>query len=78
MLGALRAAMDGDIDRGLRLLAVHDSAMSAEADPLAPGYERSPLVQAYGAVIEVLLLVWRGDIGVARERLIQAALCLPV
>ncbi|PRA83141.1 helix-turn-helix transcriptional regulator [Microbacterium sp. MYb66] len=78
MLGALRAAMDGDIDRGLRLVAAHDSAISTEADPLAPGYERSPLVQAYGAVVEVLLHVWRGDIGVARERLIQAALSLPV
>ncbi|MEI4872833.1 hypothetical protein Q8G47_29335, partial [Klebsiella pneumoniae] len=30
------------------------------------------------AVVEVLLLVWRGDLGHARERLREAALALPV
>lgn len=78
MLRTLRAAMSGDVDRGLRLLAMGESAMSAEPDPLVPGYERSPVIQAYRAVLEVLLLAWRGDIGLARDRLIQAALALPV
>lgn len=78
MLRTLRAAMHGDIDQALRLLAADDSAISGETDPFVPGYERSPVVQAYRAVVEVLLLVWRGDIGLARERLIQAALALPV
>lgn len=78
MLRTLRAAMRGDIDHAMRLLAEDDSAMSGEPDPFVPGYERSPVVQAYRAVIEVLLLVWRGDVGLARDRLIQAALTLPV
>ncbi|MFK3679456.1 LuxR family transcriptional regulator [Microbacterium sp. NPDC090218] len=78
MLGALRAALDGDIDRGLRLLAVDDSAISATPDPFISGYERSPIVQAYRAIVEVLLLAWRGDIGLARDRLIRSALTLPV
>ncbi|WP_136043669.1 MULTISPECIES: response regulator transcription factor [unclassified Microbacterium] len=78
MLRALQAAMDGDVDLGLRVLARGGSGMSAEADPFVPGFEHSPVVQAYRAVIEVLLLVWRGDIGLARDRLIQAALVLPV
>ena len=78
MLDALRAALDGEIDRGLRLLAEDDAVVAPATDPLVPGYERSPVVQAYRAVVEVLLLVWRGDIGLARERLIQAALALPV
>jgi DNA-binding CsgD family transcriptional regulator len=78
MLCALRAALDGDVDLGLRALARGGSGVAAEADPFVPGFERSPVVQAYRAVIEVLLLVWRGDIGRARDRLIQAALVLPV
>ena len=78
MLEAMRAAMDGDIDRGLHQLAEDDAAVAPETDPLVPGYERSPVVRAYRAVLEVLLLVWRGDIGLARERLMQAALALPV
>lgn len=78
MLRALRAAMDGDIDLGLRVLARGGSGMSAEADPFVPGFEHSPVVQSYRAVVEVLLLVWRGDIGLARDRLIQAALVLPL
>lgn len=78
MLRTLRAAMRGDIDQALRQLANDESAMSGESDPFVPGYESSPAVQAYRAVVEVLLLVWRGDIGLARERLIQAALVLPV
>lgn len=78
MLRTLRAAVEGDIDLALRLIATDESALSGEPDPFVPGYEHSPVVQAYRAVVEVLLLVWRGDIGVARDRLIQAALCLPI
>lgn len=78
MLRALRAATSGDIDLGLRLLARDGAAMSEDSDPFVPGYERSPVVQAYRAVVEVLLLVWRGDIGLARERLLLAALDLPI
>lgn len=78
MLQALRAAMDGDVDRGMRLLAVGDSGVAAEVDPFVAGFERSPLVAAYRAVVEVLLLMWRGDIGAARERMLRAALELPV
>lgn len=78
MLRTLRAATDGDLDRALRLLATDRSVLSVGPDPLIPGYEHSPVVQAYRAVVEVLLLVWRGDIGLARERLIQSALQLPI
>ena len=78
MIDALRAAVEGDIDRGLLVLAEDDVSLVAGSDPLAPGYERSPMVRAYRAVVEVLLLVWRGDMGRARERLMQAALALPM
>lgn len=78
MLRTLRAAVEGDVDLALRLIATDESALSGEPDPFVPGYEHSPVVQAYRAVVEVLLLVWRGDIGVARDRLIQAALSLPI
>lgn len=75
---ALHAAVDGDVDRGLRLLAVGDSGMAADADPFVAGFERSRLVGAYRAVVEVLLLMWRGDIGTARARMQQAAVELPI
>lgn len=78
MLRTLRAAVEGDVDLALRLIATDESALSGEPDPFVPGYEHSPVVQAYRAVVEVLLLVWRGDIGVARDRLIQAALSFPI
>ena len=78
MLRGLRAALDGDVDRGLRLLGTANDAMEAEVDPLVAGFEYSPVVRAYGAVVEALLLSWRGDIGVARDRLIRAALELPI
>jgi DNA-binding CsgD family transcriptional regulator len=78
LLRALHAAMDGDVDLGLRILARAGSGMFDEVDPVVPGFERSPLVQAYRAVVEVLLLVWRGDLGLARDRLMQTALVLPV
>jgi DNA-binding CsgD family transcriptional regulator len=78
MLRALRAAMDGDIDAGLRLIAVGDSGLGAEVDPFVAGFEYSPVVNAYRAIVEVLLLTWRGDIGAARERLMRAAMELPI
>lgn len=78
MLQALRAAVDGDTDRALRALAVHDSGFTVETDPFVEGFERSPLVGAYRAIVEVLLLMWRGDIGAARSRMIDASLVLPV
>lgn len=78
MLRALQAAVDGDVDRGLSLLAAGDSAVGGEVDPFVAGFELSPLVAAYRAVVEVLLLMWRGDIGAARDRMLRAALELPV
>lgn len=78
LLRALRAAVHGDIDLGLRLLAGADAVLAGEPEPFLPGQERNPVLQAYRAVVEVLLLVWRGDIGLARDRLIHAALALPV
>jgi len=75
---ALRAAVDGDVDRGLSLLAAGDSPVGVEVDPFVAGFELSPLVAAYRAVVEVLLLMWRGDIGAARDRMLHAALELPV
>lgn len=52
--------------------------MGADVDPLVAGFEHSPVVRAYLAVVEVLLLVWRGDLGVARDKLMLAASELPV
>lgn len=78
LLRGLRSAVAGEIEHGLHLLAGEGPGMDAEADPLIAGFEHSPVVQAYLAVAEVLMLVWRGDIGIARELLIQAALRLPV
>jgi len=78
MLQALHAAIDGDVDHGLRILAVGDSGIGVEVDPFVAGFEASPLVGAYRAVVEVLLLMWRGDMGAARDRMIRAALELPV
>lgn len=77
MLRALRAAIDDDVDLGLRILGAAE-AMDAEIDPLVAGFEYSPVVGAYRAVVEVLLLVWRGDIGTARARMLSAACELPI
>lgn len=74
---ALHTACAGDIDEGLRLLRT-GGLPGAERDPLFPGFESSPVVRAYRAVTEVLLLVWRGDIGPARGLLRHAAVELPV
>ncbi len=78
MLRALRAAVGGDVNLGLRVLTEADPPVGADRDPLVAGFERSPVVRAYQSVVEVLLLVWRGDIGSARERMRAAALDLPV
>lgn len=78
MLRALRTAVEGDIDLGLRILAAGDSSMGVEADPFVAGFENSALVRAYRALVEVLLLSWRGDIGMARAHLVAAARELPV
>lgn len=78
LLRGLRSAVSGEIDRGLHELAGDGAGMEAEADPFIAGFERSPVVHAYLAVAEVLMLVWRGDIGPARERLLDAASRLPV
>lgn len=78
MLQALHAALDGDVDRGLSVLASGESGVGGEVDPFVAGFELSPLVAAYRAVVEVLLLMWRGDIGAARDRMLRASLELPV
>lgn len=77
MLGGLRAALGGDVDEGLRLLR-RDASLTGEADPLVEGFEYSPVVRAHLAVIEALLLVWRGDIRVAERLLAEAASRLPI
>ncbi|MBO9626458.1 MAG: helix-turn-helix transcriptional regulator [Microbacterium sp.] len=78
MLRALRAAVDGDIDLGLRILATGDSGLLGESDAFIAGFEHSPLLKAYRAVLEALLLTWRGDVWAARERLQRASLACPV
>ncbi|WP_314422164.1 helix-turn-helix transcriptional regulator [uncultured Microbacterium sp.] len=78
MLRALRAALDGDLERALRVLAAGDSGIGTEVDPFVAGFERSPLVGAYRAIVEVLLLMWSGDIGTARVKLLSASMELPV
>ncbi|MCM3779159.1 LuxR C-terminal-related transcriptional regulator [Microbacterium hydrocarbonoxydans] len=76
--GALRAAVAGDVDAGLRILAAGDYHQADARDPFIAGFERSPLVEAHRAVAEGLLMTWRGDLGAAREHLAAAALKLPV
>lgn len=78
VIGALRAALDGDIDEGLRILSRARAGLVSEADPLVAGFEHSPLVEAYLVVTEVLLYFWRGDIEVARARLLSASINLPI
>ncbi|MGO2744987.1 response regulator transcription factor [Microbacterium sp.] len=78
VVGALSAAVDGDIAGGLQMLARARSGLVDETDPLVSGFERSPLVDAYLAVTETLLHFWRGDVDAARERLSTASIDLPV
>lgn len=77
LLRALTAAVEGRVDDGIRLLA-HGAALSAEVDPLVEGFERSPLVSAYRGVAHALLLLWRGDVSTARDRLLAAAQSHPI
>ena len=78
VIGALRAALDGDIAGGLRILSRAQAGLVSEIDALIAGFENSPLVEAYMAVTETLLHFWRGDITGARERLLSAVVDLPV
>jgi DNA-binding CsgD family transcriptional regulator len=78
VIGALRTAVDGDIDLALQMLGHAQSGLQNEIDPLIPGFEQSPLVRAYLVVTEALLHFWRGDIGEARARLLAASVDLPV
>ncbi|MCK3768407.1 LuxR C-terminal-related transcriptional regulator [Microbacterium aerolatum] len=78
MVRALHAAVRGDIDEGLRILALAHARPTGETDPLIPGFERSPLADAYLAVVEALLRFWRGDVEAARELLGTASVRLPV
>ncbi|WP_160173223.1 LuxR C-terminal-related transcriptional regulator [Microbacterium sp. CH12i] len=78
VIGALRAALDDDIDRGLQLLARAQTPLVSERDPMIAGLEQTPLIDAYLAVTEVLLHFWKGDFVTARERLLTAAIDLPV
>lgn len=75
---ALMAALEDDVDGALRLLAADAPGVPARSDPLLAGFERSPVVRAYLAVTEVLLLLWRGDVGLARDRMVEASFELPV
>lgn len=78
VLGALCAAVDGDIERGLQLLARAQAGLVDDSDPLVSGFERSPLVGAYLAVTQGLLHVWRGDIAGARSSLSTASVAFPI
>lgn len=78
LLQALHSGLAGNLDRGLRILGAGDSGLTTEIDAFVEGFEHSPVVRAYRAVLEVLLLTWRGDIAIARDVLHDAALALPV
>src|SRR5690606_15007251 len=71
------AAMAGDLDAALGAIAGDAPGQRDEVDPFVAGFEHSPLVRAYRAVLESLLLTWRGDIGLARERRGRASMTLP-
>lgn len=77
LTAALTDAAEGRIDAGVALLA-HDRIAGARTEALVAGFEHTPLAQAYRAVAHVLLLVWRGEIGSARDLLVDAALRLPI
>lgn len=73
---ALCAGLEGDPDAGVRALAEPDPL---DAPDVAVGLPvRGPLLRARRAVAEVLLHVWAGRIGVARELLHAAADRLPI
>lgn len=78
IVAALRSALAGDVDAGLEILATHEANLAQDTDPFLAGYHPSPLVAASRAIVEVTLRLWRGDIALARERLLSAALRYPV
>lgn len=78
VVGALRAALDGDIADGLRTLSRARAGLINDVDPLIAGFENSPLVAAYLVVVEALLHFWRGDIERARSLLLSAVVELPI
>lgn len=78
VIGALLAAVEGDIDQGLRVIARASAARIDESDPLVPGFERGPAMRAQLAIVEALLLFWRGDVSAARELLEEASIELPI
>jgi len=78
VIGALRAALDGDIAEGLQILSRARTGLVDEADLLVAGFENSPMVDAYLVVTEVLLLFWRGDLESARARMLSAVVELPM
>lgn len=73
---AVHAGLAGDPEEGLRLLA--DPAAVGVPDAVMGLAAQSPVLRACRAVAEVLLQVWAGRIGVAREALHSAATLLPV
>lgn len=75
---ALRAGLEGDTSAGIRLLRDSDALDEVGTDPLAAGFERTPIVQAYRAVAESLLWLWQGDLRAARDALSLAAASYPV
>ncbi|WP_314646891.1 LuxR C-terminal-related transcriptional regulator [uncultured Microbacterium sp.] len=77
LLRALTAAVEGRVDDGIRLLA-HGASLGGDVDPLVEGFERSPVVAAYRAVAHALLILWRGDVSTARDRLLAAAQSHPI
>lgn len=76
MAQALRTGLAGDPAGGMSMLVEAD--LRHEIDPLVAGFEHSPLVGAYLAVSEALLLSWAGEIGAARDRLTAAARVAPI
>ncbi len=78
VVAPLREALGGDVDAGLEILSRFSAAISEASEPRTGEVDPSPLLDAYRALIEVLLLVWRGDVGRARDRLLDAARALPL
>ncbi len=78
VIGALRAALDGDVAEGLRIVSRARAGLVSEVDLLVAGFENSPLVEAYLLVTEGLLLFWRGDVEAARTLLLSAMIDLPI
>ncbi|MFD5225161.1 LuxR C-terminal-related transcriptional regulator [Microbacterium sp. NPDC058342] len=72
---ALRAALRGEIDEGLALLAEADAEHPdrTASQTLAPG----PLLRAHRDVLTALLRTWRGDLGEALAGLRSAAASAP-